>query len=378
MRSCAIVLFVLAATHCVSLFAQQTSTTACYVWDFARRDGGKDSITLDYTKLFERKLTECGNCIVLERRLYNRLIAHEDNERAILDLKGISGKTRDSLQFYQATAVIFGEVWDDVDGGRIEVSASIQWFTGRKIVRSVSLDRGLRLYSIAREAKIGQLVDLICDSLAASNPSQKRMGINVLFGVGDGLGSFSHGPDATASEVSFGFGPTSCAVVEPFLKVSELLTALVDLRFTWNKAENIRGKSYGVPFAIPGKTLWGFWFMVGGEAVFPLARSWKGMMGIVTGAVFDKEMTAVEPIGPYEAQASVFGAWSFAWSFSVGVSCESLLAFPVLVQYRYLGAEASRSAFATDGRPDHRTLNSNGLDHDRSFNSLNIGVSFPF
>ena len=146
----------------------KNSDSLVYVWDFTSQDSTMDDIVDKLTVEFEEALIKKGCYVVLERRKYDRLISQKDNERSILNIEGISSTTLDSLKFYKAALVIFGEVYDDIESGEIKVTVSFQAFNGEKIKQqSILFRRGLRIDAKSREKEMEKLVEEICSEESA-------------------------------------------------------------------------------------------------------------------------------------------------------------------------------------------------------------------
>ena len=147
----------------------------CYVWDFAVRNGGKSELTRQLTVEFEEKLTQKKLCKVLERRNYARLIAQKDNEKAVLRLEGISTTSLDTLKANNANAVVFGEVYDDIQSGEYKITVTLENFDNSKSVWSVPIRHGLINDAASREKAMEELVGKIAeDSRAAEREANKK------------------------------------------------------------------------------------------------------------------------------------------------------------------------------------------------------------
>ncbi len=144
--------------------AAPSGPPAVYVWDFTTRDLRENGVTSKFTYDFELALVEKGQSSfrVLERRNLASLIAQIDHEKAIHDVLGISESTLKNLKAQEATLVIFGQVFDDVDSGEVQVTVTFQAFDGTKVlVKSASLSRGLvndaKSRKAAMEGMVGEL-----------------------------------------------------------------------------------------------------------------------------------------------------------------------------------------------------------------------------
>lgn len=133
-----------------------------YVWDFTRRNAGKDAITSKFTHDFEVALMRHGKArySVLERRDISRLIAQIDNQRAIDDILQISPESRTSLNARRATTVFFGVVFDDIASGQFSVTVTLQLFDGTKLlVEDVFMPRGRIQDAASRREAMTRLVE---------------------------------------------------------------------------------------------------------------------------------------------------------------------------------------------------------------------------
>ncbi|GAK50697.1 hypothetical protein U14_01930 [Candidatus Moduliflexus flocculans] len=159
-----------------------------YVWDFGTRNGEKNELTDNFTVEFEDALIQANCYSVLERRNYDRLMSQKDNERAIMTVEGISDYSLQNLQVLEANAVIFGEVYDDVQSGEIKITALVQAFDGQKLTtKSVKLSRGKRLDMGSREESMQELARLLCSDLRDTNvpiitiaPGSQKIGQNLV------------------------------------------------------------------------------------------------------------------------------------------------------------------------------------------------------
>src|SRR5262245_25538387 len=113
----------------------QDAKPKLYVWDFSMTDGSQTNNTARLTLDFEEAIIKTGKYQVLERRRYDRLMAHRKNEIGIQNLEKLSPQTQKELRTIEAEIVVFGVVDDDVDGGQYTVSVSLQKFDSTIIGR---------------------------------------------------------------------------------------------------------------------------------------------------------------------------------------------------------------------------------------------------
>jgi hypothetical protein len=162
-------------------YTQTLENLIVYVWDFSTLDGKKNKLTINLTNEFEEALIQSKQHLVLERRDYAGLISQKDNEKAILNIEGVTPTTVNNLKAHQANAVIFGKVYDDVESGQIKVTVIVQKFDGLKLTQqSIYLSRGLRYDAESRNKAMQELVNkiiktLLPDSKATNSPKQESI-----------------------------------------------------------------------------------------------------------------------------------------------------------------------------------------------------------
>ncbi|WP_149274915.1 hypothetical protein [Pareuzebyella sediminis] len=143
-----------------------------YVWDFSVSDPSIREIGTMLTNDFETELINSGLYTVLERRRYNRVLAHQNLENKIADIQNLPAASIDSLKANRAGVVIFGEVKDDIDSGVYEVTVTFQGLS-EVILRkgSVLIGRGLIRDNQTRKEYMKELLDKVHrkELLAAKN-----------------------------------------------------------------------------------------------------------------------------------------------------------------------------------------------------------------
>lgn len=153
----------------------QGSKERVYIWDFVNNDGQQTDLTARITSEFEEALIEAKCFQVLERRRFDKLLAHIKNEKAIADLNDISRVSQGEVKkITNAQVVVFGRVDDDVDSGQIKISVSFQHFDSSKEVKSVRIPRGQRLDAESRENAMKKLVKEICDNSPSQPPPRTK------------------------------------------------------------------------------------------------------------------------------------------------------------------------------------------------------------
>ena len=116
----------------VSLFYANFSYSqdAMYVWNFSHRDGSTSYITQSLTEEFEEALLQSQCCELLQRRHYSRLFNQIENEKSIVSLRSLSTETVKDLKKLNASTVIFGEIFDDTNSGKVKVTINFESFNG--------------------------------------------------------------------------------------------------------------------------------------------------------------------------------------------------------------------------------------------------------
>ncbi|NNE76665.1 MAG: hypothetical protein HKN31_06280 [Pricia sp.] len=153
-----------------------------YVWDFTVSNGSIKEIGAMLTNDFETELINSGLYTVLERRRYNRVLAHQDLEKKIADIQNVPSASMDSLRANRAEVVIFGEVKDDIESGVYEVTVTFQNLN-EVILRkgSVLIGRGLIRDNQTRKQFMKDLVDVVhAKELMAAKREQYNIISNLL------------------------------------------------------------------------------------------------------------------------------------------------------------------------------------------------------
>ena len=134
-----------------------------YVWTFDAATELMNPLAGLLTTEFEYALA-AENCLdILERRDYDRLLAHKENEKAISRIASLPPQILDDLKSEKADAIIFGEIIDDLEGGEIRVSVTLEKLTGIKLkIESVRLSRGKRFDPESRESAMTQIAHSMC------------------------------------------------------------------------------------------------------------------------------------------------------------------------------------------------------------------------
>jgi hypothetical protein len=131
------------------------------VWDFTTRDHQKTDVTASLTDEFEEALADAGTYTVVERRNLARLEAVIAAEKA-LDVGSFGSNVTRGLKRAGVEVVVFGEVFDDINGGEVSVTVRFQDLAGRqRLIRSVQMRRSLINDAASRREKMATLVGLL-------------------------------------------------------------------------------------------------------------------------------------------------------------------------------------------------------------------------
>ena len=162
LTACGLLLVALIATS-----AAVQAKPKVYVVDFATRDLEKNTQTANFTRDFEQALVQAGCYTVLESREFSRLLTELDRERAIADVADLSKSALDGLKTEQAEMVVFGEVFDDVDSGQVNVTVTFQKFDRTKaLIKSTLLARGKVNDAASRQEAMAALAGGLCQRTA--------------------------------------------------------------------------------------------------------------------------------------------------------------------------------------------------------------------
>ena len=96
-----------------------------YVWEFNADNELKDLARM-LTSDFETELINSERYMVLERKRYDRIVAHRNLQDRISDIEHVPSSALDSLRSIQANVVVFGEVLDDESSGEFEITVTFQ------------------------------------------------------------------------------------------------------------------------------------------------------------------------------------------------------------------------------------------------------------
>jgi tetratricopeptide (TPR) repeat protein len=143
----------------------QTQKERVYIWDFVDNKGQQTDLTDRITSEFEEALNQAKCYQVVERRRFDKVLAHIKNEKAIADLNDLSKSSRGEVKkITNAQIIVFGKVDDDIASGEYKISVTFQNFDSSKEVKSIRIRRG-RIDDIeSREDAMKELVKKICSS----------------------------------------------------------------------------------------------------------------------------------------------------------------------------------------------------------------------
>ena len=155
----------------------QESKGRVYVWDFVDNKGQQTDLTDRLTSEFEVALNQAKCYQVLERRRFNKVLAHIKNEKAIANLDGISKESQGEIKkITNAQIVVFGQVDDDIASGEYKISVTFQNLDSSKEVKSIRIRRGRIQDSESRENAMKELVKEICGNNASPPAPHKETG----------------------------------------------------------------------------------------------------------------------------------------------------------------------------------------------------------
>lgn len=133
-----------------------------YVWEFATRDGERNDFTQSLTEEFEEALIQSQCCEILQRRIYSRLIDQKRSEKAVMKLDGAPESAISNLKSLEANVVVFGELYDDSNSGKVKVTINFESFDGRILKKASTY---LAKYDLANPEKREQAVKTIMEEL---------------------------------------------------------------------------------------------------------------------------------------------------------------------------------------------------------------------
>ena len=172
------VLFLFSAVLGIApLNAQPQEKLHVYVWDFSVSNDSLKKFGTGFTKDFESQLVNLEKYVVLERRRYDRIMAHQDMENQISDIRNISSTSKDSLAANRADAVFFGALIFDEGSGEFEVTITLQDLEGIKLKQgNVVFKKGIIYDNANRKSVVADLLDeLYASEILAEKKEQLGM-----------------------------------------------------------------------------------------------------------------------------------------------------------------------------------------------------------
>jgi len=144
----------------VPLNAQPNEKLHVYVWDFNVSNDSLKRFGTSFTNDFESQLVNLEKYVVLERRRYDRIMAHQDMENQISDIRNMSSTSKDSLAANKADAVFFGALIFDEGSGEFEVTITLQDLEGIKLKQgNVVFKKGIIYDNANRKSIVADLLD---------------------------------------------------------------------------------------------------------------------------------------------------------------------------------------------------------------------------
>lgn len=140
---------------------------ATYVWSFSTINREITVLTRQFTEDFELALNEVDKFKILERRSLDRLLYQRNKEIALTSATEISAEAKQAFtQLGGADFVIFGEVFDDVDGGEVSIRVSAQNWSGVQIgIAKISINRGYKSAGAERQKAMAALATQLAAGL---------------------------------------------------------------------------------------------------------------------------------------------------------------------------------------------------------------------
>lgn len=152
-----LVLFVVGKAPLSAQFEEKINV---YVWDFSVSHDSLKRFGASFTNDFESQLINLEKYVVLERRRYDRIMAHKDMENEISDMRNISAKSKENLAANKADAVFFGSLVYDGGSGEFELTVMFQDLEGNNLKRAnVVFKKGIIDDNANRKKIVADLID---------------------------------------------------------------------------------------------------------------------------------------------------------------------------------------------------------------------------
>ena len=146
----------------VPLIAQPDEKLHVYVWDFNVSNDSLTKFGTSFTNDFESQLVNLEKFVVLERRRFDRIMAHQDMENQISDIRNMSSNSKDNLVANRADAVFFGALIFDEDSGEFEITITLQDLEGIKLKQgNIVFKKGIIYDNANRKSVVADLLNNI-------------------------------------------------------------------------------------------------------------------------------------------------------------------------------------------------------------------------
>jgi hypothetical protein len=137
-----------------------------YVWLFHSMGAEVENLTDAVTEEFEEALVKAGCLPIVQRRNLPDLQSHQKQEERTIGADYLSPRQRRLLSTASADAVVFGKITDDIQGGQVKISVSLETLSGVTLANtSVRISRGKRLDADERERRMADLASEVCGAL---------------------------------------------------------------------------------------------------------------------------------------------------------------------------------------------------------------------
>lgn len=141
------------------ILAQPNDKLHVYVWDFTASNDSLNTFGTSFTNDFESQLVNLEKYVVLERRRYDRIMAHQDMENQISDIRDMSSASKDNLKANRADAVFFGNLIFDHGSGEYELMIDFQDLKGNNLKQgNVVFKKGIIYDNKNRKRIIAELL----------------------------------------------------------------------------------------------------------------------------------------------------------------------------------------------------------------------------
>ena len=220
----------------IPLIAQPNEKLHVYVWDFSVSNDSLKKFGTSFTNDFESQLVSLEKYVVLERRRYDRIMAHQDMENQISDIQNMSSTSKDSLAANRADAVFFGTLIFDEGSGEFEVAITLQDLKGIKLKQgNVVFKKGIIYDNANRKSIVADLLDkLYAKEVLAAKKEQFEL-------IDEKLSSYR----ARVDEISKRYGEvieTLLIEPNPIEYTAELQLKIEAYNEVWNDLNDNKGK----------------------------------------------------------------------------------------------------------------------------------------